>query len=136
MFSGYVLLLKVVPCPLPSCFKHSEFFFWKIAYLYFSHLAVFLRFFLVPLFEKKVLFSFCLTFWGCGFCSGAFGIVVLAPSVCPLLEWSSVSSSVMYDSETPWTVAHQGPLSMEFSRQESWSGLLLPSAEDFPNPGI
>ena len=27
----------------------------------------------------------------------------------------------------PWTVAHQAPLSMAFSRQESWSGLPFPS---------
>jgi len=37
---------------------------------------------------------------------------------------------------TPWTVAHQAPLSMEFSRQEYWSGLPFPSPEDLPNPGI
>ena len=37
---------------------------------------------------------------------------------------------------TPWTVAHQAPQSMEFSRQEHWNGLPFPSAEDFPNPGI
>ena len=37
---------------------------------------------------------------------------------------------------TPWTVAHQAPPSMEFSRQEYWSGLLFPSPEDLPNPGI
>ena len=37
---------------------------------------------------------------------------------------------------TPWTVAHQAPLSMEFSRQEYWSGLLFPSPGDLPNPGI
>ena len=37
---------------------------------------------------------------------------------------------------TPWTVAHQAPLSMEFSRQEYWSGLLFPSPEDLPDPGI
>ena len=36
---------------------------------------------------------------------------------------------------TPWTVAHQAPLSMEFSRQEYWSGL-FPSPGDLPNPGI
>ena len=30
-------------------------------------------------------------------------------------------------STTPWTVAHQAPLSMGFSRQEYWSGLPLPS---------
>ena len=37
---------------------------------------------------------------------------------------------------TPWTVACQGPLSMGFSRQEYWSGLLFPSPEDLPDPGI
>ena len=37
---------------------------------------------------------------------------------------------------TPWTVAHQAPLSMEFSRQEYWSGLSFPSPEDLPNSGI
>ena len=37
---------------------------------------------------------------------------------------------------TPWTVAHQGPLSMEFSRQEYWSGLPLPSPGELPKPGI
>ena len=37
---------------------------------------------------------------------------------------------------TPWTVAHQIPLSLEFSRQEYWSGLPFPSPGDFPNPGI
>ena len=38
-----------------------------------------------------------------------------------------VSRSVMSDSATPWTVAHQAPLSKGFSRQEYWSGLLFPS---------
>ena len=37
---------------------------------------------------------------------------------------------------TPWTVAHQAPLSMEFSRQECWSGLLYPPPGDLPAPGI
>ena len=37
---------------------------------------------------------------------------------------------------TPWTVVHQAPLFMEFSRQEFWSGLPCPSAGDLPNPGI
>ena len=35
---------------------------------------------------------------------------------------------------TLWTVAHQAPLSMGFSRQEHWSGLPLPPAGDLPNP--
>ena len=37
---------------------------------------------------------------------------------------------------TPWTVAHQVPLSMGFSRQEYWSGLPCPPPGDLPNPGI
>ena len=36
----------------------------------------------------------------------------------------------------PWTVAYQAPPSMEFSRQEYWSGLLFPSPGDLPNLGI
>ena len=37
---------------------------------------------------------------------------------------------------TPWAVALQAPLSMEFSRQEYWSGLPFPPPGDLPNPGI
>ena len=37
---------------------------------------------------------------------------------------------------TPWTIAHQAPLSMEISRQEYWSGLLCPPPGDLPDPGI
>ena len=37
---------------------------------------------------------------------------------------------------TPWTVAHQAPPSMEFSRQQYWSGLPFPSPGDLSNPGI
>ena len=37
---------------------------------------------------------------------------------------------------TPWTVTHQAPLSMEFSRQEYWSELPFPIPGDPPSPGI
>ena len=37
---------------------------------------------------------------------------------------------------TAETVAHQAPLSMEFSRQEYWSVLPFPSPGDLPDPGI
>ena len=37
---------------------------------------------------------------------------------------------------TPWTVAHQAPLYMGFSRKEYWSGLPFPFPEDLPNPRI
>ena len=37
---------------------------------------------------------------------------------------------------TPWTVDHQAHPSMEFSRQDYWSGLPFPSPGDLPDPGI
>ena len=37
---------------------------------------------------------------------------------------------------TPWTIGCQAPLSMEFSRQEYWSGLPFPTPGDFSNPVI
>ena len=37
---------------------------------------------------------------------------------------------------TPWTVAHQAPLSMGFFRQEYSSGLPFPPPGDLPNPGL
>ena len=50
--------------------------------------------------------------------------------VCLLSHFSCVRLFV-----TPWTVAHQAPLSMEFSRQEYWSGLPCPPPGDLPNAG-
>ena len=47
-----------------------------------------------------------------------------------------VSHSIMSDAVIPWTITHQAPLSIEFSRQESWSSLPLFSTGDLPNPGI
>ena len=48
-----------------------------------------------------------------------------------------ISSSVVSNSLQPHgLVAHQAPLSMEFSRQEHWSGLPFPSPGDLPDPGI
>ena len=52
-------------------------------------------------------------------------------NVCVLSRFSSV-----WLFETPWTIAHQAPLSMGFSRQEYWSALPFPSPGDHPNPGI
>ena len=56
---------------------------------------------------------------------------VIFNDVC-ILSHSVVSSSFM----TPWTVAHQAPLSMEFPRQEYWSGLPFSTLGDLLNPGI
>ena len=53
-----------------------------------------------------------------------------------LLSWFMYKATILYscvhlsalsDSATPWTAARQTPLSMGFSRQEYWSGLLCPS---------
>ena len=46
--------------------------------------------------------------------------------LCPTLCWTIALG----------TVAYQTPLSVEFSKQEHWSGLLFPSPGDLPNPGI
>ena len=53
------------------------------------------------------------------------------------LERGSISSSVLSRAQllaAPWTIA-QAPLSMEFSRQESWSEMPLPTPGDLPNLG-
>ena len=57
-----------------------------------------------------------------------------------LISIALASSSLLAKScptlATPWTVAHQAPLFMGFSRQKYWSGLPFPSPGDLPNPGI
>ena len=42
----------------------------------------------------------------------------------------------MSDSVTLWTIDHQAPLSMGFSRYEYWSGLPCPAPGDLPDPGV
>ena len=54
-------------------------------------------------------------------------------------QCSVVTHGVLHCSQlsvTPWTVAHQAPLPLEFSRQENWSGLPFPPPGDLPDPGI
>ena len=51
-------------------------------------------------------------------------------------KWKSPSLNWLWFFVTPWTVAHQLPLSVGFSRQEYWSGKSFPSPGDLPNPGI
>ena len=64
---------------------------------------------------------------------------VLKGNVLRLFLYSSVCVcyllSRVWFFTAPWTVAHQTPLSLEFSRQY-WSGLPFPSPRDHPNPGI
>ena len=62
------------------------------------------------------------------------------PCIILSLYWflmcESIICSVVSDSVTSWTVAHQAPLFMEFSRQEHWGGLPFPSPGDLPHSGI
>ena len=51
-------------------------------------------------------------------------------------KWKGNCSAVFDCCDPPWTVAHKAPPSMEFSRQEYWSGLPFPSPGDLPDPGI
>ena len=47
-----------------------------------------------------------------------------------------LSCSVMFNSVTPWTEAHQASLSVGFSRQEYWTGFPCPPPGDLPDLGI
>ena len=68
------------------------------------------------------------------FCQPSLCTVYLPDTCSQVLE--SVVSSVMSDSATPRTVAHQTRLSMGFSRQEYWSGLPFPSPGAFLTQGL
>ena len=50
--------------------------------------------------------------------------------------WSTQTLSHVWLFATPWTMAHPGLLSMEFFRQEYWSGLSFPPPEALPDSGI
>ena len=58
----------------------------------------------------------------------------LSPKVSPVSKCKLLSHAQLF--ATPWTVAHQAPLSMRFSRQGYWSGLPFPSPGDLPDLGI
>ena len=62
--------------------------------------------------------------------------VCVCVCVCVHMHTCTYLLSCVWLFATPWTVAHQAPPSMGFSRQEYWSGLPLPPPEDLPNPGI
>ena len=64
-----------------------------------------------------------------------FGVFCVSPQLIFLLLFCGICS-VMFNFVTPWIVAHQAPLSMEFSRQEHWCVLAFPSPGDLLDPGI
>ena len=62
-----------------------------------------------------------------------FEVLLTVMQVCGLLLVSQ--SCLTLCDPTDWTVARQASLSIEFSRQEYWSGLPFPSPENFPTQG-
>ena len=82
---------------------------------------------------NKSLMQFSAERWAC-----APSLLVVWPEATQFwsLQALCVSHSVVSDSANPQTIACQASLSMEFSRQEYWSGLPFPSPEPLPNPGI
>ena len=65
-------------------------------------------------------------------CVGVCGCVWVCVGVCGCVR----THSVMSNSATPRTIAHQVPLSKEFSTQEYWSRLPFPTSGDLLSPGI
>ena len=66
--------------------------------------------------------DFCIHRGSCGPCRDQ-----VCKHVCLVVVWLFA---------TPWTIAHQAPLFMGFSRQEYWSGVPFSTPGDLPNPGI
>ena len=89
---------------------------------------------LVMKMRLKPVISCCLLIWLIAFPTELFTLTFFSTFI--WIESESVSCSVLSDSETLWTVVHQAPLSMGFSRQEYWSGLPFPSPGDLPPPGL
>ena len=110
-FVFFQLFEYVIPSSFGIHYSIKE----SIVYLLIAHLKVICLFFPLP--GSKILF-FLIDF------QHFFGV-----HMC-------VSHLFVSDSVTLWTVAHQAPLSMEFARQEYWSGQPFPFPGDLPNPGI
>ena len=70
--------------------------------------------------------SVCYNCWACA----------LEPVLCNKRKWKWKLLSHVQLFVISWTVAHQSPLSIEFSRQEYWNELSFPSPGDLPDPGI
>ena len=81
--------------------------------------------------EMIILFSNCL--------QGLYFILCVCVCVCVCVCARTRTCTLCHVQptfETLWTVAHPGPLSMEFPKQKYWSGLPFPSPGDLPDPGI
>ena len=97
-------------------------------------LAIWISSFISCLFKTFDHFSFALCFLSV--CSGS----VYTLNTNPLSHIVNAGGGLVAKSgptlATPWIVAWQAPLSMEFSRQEHWGGLPCPSPLDIPDPWV
>ena len=61
---------------------------------------------------------------------------IISPKIQTVMRNLPANKSPCLTLATPWTVDHQAPLSMGFTRQYYWSGLSFLSPGDLPNPGM
>ena len=76
-------------------------------------------------------YTACISFKWENFLLVFFRTIIRILTMCMLSCFSRVQLFAV-----PWSVTHQAPLSMGFSRQEYWHGLPCPSPGALPNPGI
>ena len=88
--------------------------------------------------QPKKIKSVTVSTFSPSICHEVMGLVVM------ILVFSTYSFGKIYTKllscvqffVTPWALTHQAPLSMGFSRQESWSELQFPPPAELPDPGI
>ena len=113
----YLLYISVLVLSLPLVSGKSGLIKWDWnCSLLFNFLKEFKEHWHWFLFKCLVEFGACLVEFKC------------------LVDWSHFSCVQLF--ATIWTMAHQAPLSMRFSRHEYWNGLLWPPPGNLPNPGI
>ena len=62
--------------------------------------------------------------------------LILCVCVCVCVYGGGLVAKSCLTLASPWTIAHQAPLSMGFPRQEYWNQLSFPSPGGLPDPGI
>ena len=129
----YSLLWSTQSKALAKSIKQKYMFFWNsLAFSIIQQMLVIWS--LVPLpFLNPAWTSGSSRFTYCG--SLAWRILSITLLECEVKKWTEVVQSfpILYD---PMDCSYQAPSSMEFSRQENWSGLPFPSPGDLPDAGI
>ena len=105
---------------MPSIFLHSSASFWKIPTPFSKGKLNFIHWCFPSHLQESLGFSHLFNFF--------YIYVCVCVCVCAM-SWSVMPKSVI-----PWTITCQTALSMEFSRQESWSELPFPSPGNLSNP--